>query len=206
MKVAVFYLCDSKNTYIWAWGCGSISCPKNTIQHTGNTFNKYPPETQRKSSITNSSTVHWPWLKSWSGASDRMMNLPVDGMDGRWRSAREASTGVVISYWLDDAGYHSAQHADHTCSRHSGSAPLDCERKTEQSELRNIHFLTAKVWQQHKLEYNYVNMSQIVNVKSQLNLRAELPRILNFIYTQTDIVWKITTPVLPLTPNERLLS
>ncbi|TNN66859.1 hypothetical protein EYF80_022928 [Liparis tanakae] len=37
----------SEDTYIWAGGGGAISCPKNTIQHTGNTFHKNPPRRQQ---------------------------------------------------------------------------------------------------------------------------------------------------------------
>lgn len=37
------HLCDSQDTNIGTGGGGTVSRPKKTIQHTGDTFHKYPP-------------------------------------------------------------------------------------------------------------------------------------------------------------------
>lgn len=131
------YLCDSQDAYIWTGGSRAISCPEKTIQHTGNAFYKYSPaETKKHHNYSSDQTVNclgclWRTTEVWEQIREvEKQRLPVDGVDGRRRSTRQPSAGVVISNWLDDAGHHSAHHTDHTCSRHRGNAPLDCRGKT----------------------------------------------------------------------------
>lgn len=126
-QVAVYYLCNSQDTDIWTGGGGSVSCPKNAVQHTGNALYKYSPnEPEQKH---HGHVCVMPAVKSCSQSfKDNGSSSPIDGVDRRWRSAGEASAGVVVADRLDDAGHHGAHHADHTCSRDGGSPPLDCRR------------------------------------------------------------------------------
>lgn len=53
--------------------------------------------------------------------------LPVNGVDGRWRSTWQTSTGVVIANWFNDAGHYSTHHTNHPGSGYSWNAPLNCK-------------------------------------------------------------------------------
>lgn len=62
-----------------------------------------------------------------------LRNVPVYGVDGRWRGTGQPCAGVVVPDGLDNASDDCTEHADDTSCRDGGKSPLDYGKRGVES-------------------------------------------------------------------------